>query len=176
MSGEELTHVVGGDGFHVLSVARRVAAQCMAFEQRRREAAMRNVVGRVVVHRQFLEDHLALAVHIVVAQRRPSEHVAKQFDAERRMTRRQPAVVRGVLLGREGIEVATATIDPTRQLLCGARVGALEQQVLEEVADAAEMVGLVTRADTDPDPGGHRQRARHAFGGHGEARIELCDP
>ena len=35
---------------------------------------------------------------------------------------------------------------------------------------------LVAGADADPDTGGDRQRARHAFGGHSEAGVELSDP
>ncbi len=167
--GEERPHVVGGDGLHVFAVAGRVAAQRVALEQRGSEPAMSDVVGRVVVHGQFLQDDLALTVHIVVAQRRPDEHVTEQLDAELVMPCRQPAVVRGVLLGRECIEVATAAVDTASQLLRTAGVGALEQQMFQEVADPAEVVRLVARADTDPDTGGHRQRARHAFGGHREA-------
>ena len=48
--------------------------------------------------------------------------------------------------------------------------------MFEEVTHAAEAIGLVTRAHADPDTGGHRQRARHAFGGHREAGVKLCDP
>ena len=86
----------------------------MIGEQLRGERAVGDVVGRVVVHRQLLEDHLAFAVDVGVAQRRADEHVAEQLDAERRVASRQPAVVRRVLLGGEGVEVAADAVDATR--------------------------------------------------------------
>ena len=47
------------------------------------ERAQGDVVGRVVVHRQLLEDHLALALDVVVGDQRVRQHVAEQLDAGR---------------------------------------------------------------------------------------------
>jgi hypothetical protein len=75
-----------------------------------------DVFGAVVVHRQLVEDDLTLALDIVVAQRRVGEHVAEQLDAEADVTRRHPAVVRGVLLGGEGVDVAADAVDRLRDV------------------------------------------------------------
>jgi hypothetical protein len=40
----------------------------MSGEDLPRELAVHHVVGRVVVHRQLLEDHLAFALDVAVAQ------------------------------------------------------------------------------------------------------------
>ena len=74
------------------------------------------------------------------------EHVAEQLDAERRRAGRQPRVVRGVLLGGEGVHVAADRGRPASAMSRATRVSrALEQQVLEEVRHA-----------------GSARRARHA--------------
>ena len=67
-------------------------------------------------------------------------------------------------------------VDGTGDLLGAARRRALEQQVFEEVADAAQLGRLVARTDADPDAGGHRQRARDALGGHRQSGVQLGDP
>ena len=45
------------------------------------------------------------------------------------------------------------------------------QHTLEDRA-----VTFITRPDADPNAGGHRPRARHAFGGHRQAVVERRDP
>ena len=75
----------------VSTLAGRLAPERMIGEQLRAEHAVGDVVGRVVVHRQLFEDHLALAVDVGVAQRRPGQHVAEQLDAERGVAGRQAA-------------------------------------------------------------------------------------
>ena len=42
------------------------------------------VVGGVLVHGELFEDDLALALHVVVAQRRRREHVAEELEARGR--------------------------------------------------------------------------------------------
>ena len=95
----------------------------MVGEQLGAEQPVGDVVGRVVVHRQLLQDDQPFAVDVGVAQRRADQHVAEQIDAEQHVPRRQPAVVRGVLLGGEGVEVAADAIDGARDLLrrCASR-------------------------------------------------------
>ena len=52
-------------------------------------------------------------------------------------------------------------------------LGALEQQVLEEVRDAAQRLGLVARADADPDADADRAGLGHPLGDDAEARGQL---
>ena len=83
------------------------------------QQAVRDVLGEVVVHRQLLQDDLALVVDVAVAQRRRGEHVTEELDGQRQVLGRHPAVVRGVLLGREGVDVAADPVD--RGARCRAR-------------------------------------------------------
>src|SRR5207244_6526174 len=65
-------------------------------------------------------------------------------------------VVAGVFLAREGVQDAADRIDLLGDLRGGAALGALEEQVLEEVRDARLMRLLVAAAVLHPDP--HRDR------------------
>ena len=103
------------------------------------------------------------------------EHVTEELDDERQVLGRNPAVVRGVLLCREGVDVAADPVDRRGDVARAALLGALEQQVLEEVRDARQLVGLVPRPDADPDAGGHRERRGDALGHHPQPRGELRD-
>ena len=108
---EELADICRIDGLHGVAIARSLPAERMVGEQLRGEHAMRDVVGRVVVHRQFFEYHQSFAVDVGLTQCRTDQHVAEQLDAELGMSRRQPAVVGGVFLRREGVEITADAIN-----------------------------------------------------------------
>ena len=78
--GVEPADVLGGDRAHGVAIACGVAAEPVVGEQLPGQRAQGDVVGRVVVHRQLFEDDLALALDVVVVERRPGEHVAEQID------------------------------------------------------------------------------------------------
>ena len=123
----------------------------MVAEHLTSQRAQRHVVGRVVVHGQLLEDHLASPLDVLIVEQRMRQHIAEQFDT-RRVAARHPAVVGRVLLRREGVDVAADTIDGARDVGRRARVGALEQQVLEEVADARQLSRLVAEPTETQTP------------------------
>ena len=85
--GEEGGDVVARDRPHGRSLARGVAAEAVVAEHLAGERAQGDVVGRVVVHRQLLEDHLALALDVVVGELRRGQHVAEQLEAGRPVAR-----------------------------------------------------------------------------------------
>jgi hypothetical protein len=75
-------------------------------------------------------------------------------------------------LGGERVHVATDRLDRFCDLDCAARVRALEQEVLEEVARAGELVGLVARSRADPEPDRDRSQAGHRLGDDPRACVE----
>ena len=79
----------------------------MVGEERLGQQTVGDVLREVVVHRQLLQDDLALVVDVAVPQRRRGEHITEELDGQRQVLGRHPAVVRGVLLGREGVDVAS---------------------------------------------------------------------
>ena len=80
--GVEAPDVLGDgcpDGF---ALTCRITAEAVVGEQLAGERAQGDVIWRVVVHRQLLEDHLTLALDVLVGERRPRQHVAEQLDAD----------------------------------------------------------------------------------------------
>ena len=148
--GEEPSDVVGRGGFDRVTLAGGLAAERMIGEQTGSEVAVHDVFGTVVVHRQLFEDHLALGLDVAVAQRRAAEHVAEHVEPERQVVARHAAVVRRVLLRRERVHVAADALDRGRDVVRRALVGALEEQMLEKVADTGQVGGLVAGADAHP--------------------------
>ncbi len=94
---------------------------------------MGDIVWAVVVHRQLFENDLALHIDVFGPQRRVAQHVTENLTAERHPVGREPAVVRRGLLGGERIHVTTNPVDRAGDVLGRTGVGALEEQVLQEV-------------------------------------------
>src|SRR2546425_7015369 len=83
---------------------------------------------------------------------------------------------RGVLVGVEGALVPADRVHLCRDHLCRAVLRALEDHVLDEVADAALGGGLMAAAALQPHPHGHAAHVRHGFGEEGDAvRKDLLD-
>ena len=101
--------------------------------------------------------------------------VAQDVEAERQVLGQQADVEGRVLLGGEGVAVAAHLVELLGDGRGGAPLGALEQQVLEEVRRPGQLVGLVTRAGTDPVADGDRADIRHGLGDQADAaRQNRC--
>ena len=119
--GVEASDLVGGERDDRRPLAGRVAPERVPFEDLPGELAVHHVVGRVVVHRQLLEDHLTLAVDVAVADRGRRQHVPEQLDALDGIAGGKPAEERRVLLRREGVDVATDAVDGAGEISCADR-------------------------------------------------------
>ena len=63
-----------------------------------------------------------------------------------------------------------------REISCEVRVGVpLNSRCSRKWLTPLSSAGSSREPDADPDPGRHRKRARHEFGGDGEAGVELSD-
>ena len=129
-----------------------------------REHLVDEIVRRVLDHLDFFEDDALLRVDLRRRERRTHHHVAQQVDRERHVLVEHLDVVARVFLGRERVELAANRVDRLRDDLRRARVGALEQHVLDEVRDAALGIRLVARAAREPHADRHRSHVRHRFG------------
>src|SRR5512137_854684 len=81
----------------------------------------------------------------------------------------------GRLLAGEGVQVTADALDRLGDVPGRTLLRAFEQQMLDEVADAVELVRLVARAHTDPQAYAHTHHVRHLRRGDGQAVLELSD-
>ena len=81
----------------------------------------------------------------------------------------EPDVEGRVLLRGEGVAVAAHLVELLGDGRGGAPLGALEEEVLQEVRRPGELAGLVTRAGADPVGDRHRADIRHGLGDQADA-------
>jgi hypothetical protein len=161
-----------GDGF---GAPHDLAADRVRGEHRRREDVVDEVVGRVVAHADLFEDDLALGFDVVGAQCGRPHDVGEDVEREREPQVGDPHVIGGELLRGEGVHVAAHRLHFLGDLLRGAACGALEQEVLQEVAGTGECVGLVARAGADPEADGHGTQLGERLGHDPNTGVEARD-
>jgi hypothetical protein len=125
------------------------------------EQLMDQIVGRILDHLDLFEDDLLFPIDVFLAEARPHDDVREDLDGERQMLVEHLDVVARVFLRRERVHLPADRIDRLRDVLGGARVGPLEQHVLDEVRDAALLLRLVARAARQPDADADRADMRH---------------
>ena len=125
---------------------------------------MDQVLGIVGVHLQLFEDNALLLLHIVGAESGVQHQVREDVEGQRQMVVENLGVEADQFLRSEGVQVATDGIDGAGDLLRATRERALEEHVLDEMADAVLVWSLAARAARDPDAGGHRSHVGHRFG------------
>ena len=107
----------------------------MIAEDRLGEDVVDPILGLVLVHRDLLEDHLALGVDLARRQRRVGEHLGEEVERRLRVRVQEPRVeVRRLLAGR-GVGLRAHPVEELGDLDRGAARRSLEQQVLEEVRE-----------------------------------------
>ena len=98
------------------------------------------VITLVLGEVQLLEDDLAFGLHVDGVERRLGEHLAQEVEPDRGRGSRHPRVERGVLVGGVGVQLAADGLDGLGELTAAVMIGALEQEVLEEVRGTREGV------------------------------------
>ena len=133
------------------------------------EEIVDEVVGGVVHHLHFLEDHRLLPLDIAGVEARTQEHVGEKIGRHLQMLIEHAHVEAGVLLGREGVHVAAHGVDGARDVFRRPRLRALEDEMLDEVGDPSPLERLHPRARLHPDAHGHGANPGKRFGDHADA-------
>ena len=167
--GEEGGHVVPRDAPDRRRRPERVAPERMVREERALPALGGQVRRLVGVHQDLVEDHRALCLDVVGAQRRRPHDVAQDVEAERQVVREEAHVEGRVLLRGEGVAVTAHLVELLGDRRCRAPWRPLEEEVLQEVRRAGELAGLVTRAGADPVGDRNRADIRHGLGDQADA-------
>ncbi len=138
----------------------------MLGKDRAREQVVDQIVGRVVAHPDLFEDDPPLGLHVVDAKSRIPQHVGEDLERGLELHVGDAHVEHRLFVGRERVHLAADRFDRLRDLAGAALIGALEQQVLEEVACSPFLALLVAGAAPDPRAEGHRVQRRERFGHH----------
>ena len=95
------------------------------------------------MHVDLFQDHLALGIEVRLADQRVLEHVGQMIDRHLQVTVEHPRVVARVLLGRERVDVTAHRVEVLGDVERGPVLGALEEQVFQEMAGPADLRGFV---------------------------------
>ena len=149
-------------------------AERMVAEDRLGDQVVHELLRRVLVHRDLLEHDLALGVEL--GERRREHHVAHHVDRRLEVVVGDARVDERVLARRRGVQLAAEAVEDLGDLERAEPLGALEEQVLDEVRDAGLARLLVARAGADPVADGRRADMVESLGDHPLARVELGQP
>ena len=111
MAAVEARHLVAGQRGDRRGGAGDGPAQRPVAPRLVREQVVDDVVGVVVVHRDLVEDHVALGLDVLGADQRVGDHVTEDVDGQRQVVVEHPRVEAGVLLGGEGVELAAHRVE-----------------------------------------------------------------
>ena len=145
--------------------------KCVAAEDRFGEEVVHKLLRRVLVHRDLLEHYRALGVE--VAEARGEHHVRHDVERGLHLPIGDARVDHRVLPRGCGVQLAAEAVEDLGDLLCRVGVGALEEEMLDEMRGAGLRVGLVPRAGADPEAEGDRADIRDPFRDDSLARVEL---
>ena len=151
------------------------------------EQVLHVILGLVLVHTQLFEDDHSLALDVRRIEPRVRNDVEEDVETEGHVLRRNPGPVgRQLFVGRRVDEPADA-FNRIRDLLRRRpALGALEEEVLDEVGDARQSFVLEPRASAEHENDARRVALRHRLrdqartsgqrldpvrGAHGEAKV-----
>ena len=144
VTGVVVGHDLGdGDRADHLRVAQHPAPQRVVAMDCGRQHVVDPLLGLVLVHGDFLKHHLALRIDLVLGQRRAKEHLGEQVEGLFRVLVQKARVQLGGLLAGRRVGCGAHAVEQLRDLDRRVPLGALEQQVLEEVRDARLLGGLI---------------------------------
>ena len=156
-----------------LGAADHRATERMRAEDGLRREVVDDVLRVVVDHRDLLEHDLALGVD--VRQRRGEHHVRHHVERHVEVIVGHARVDDRRLARRGGVELAAHRVEQLRDLHRVVALGALEEQVLDEVGDAGLGNRFVARARPDPEPDRRRAHAVDVLGDDPLPAGEGCE-
>jgi hypothetical protein len=137
-------------------------SECMPPEHGLGEEVVHELLRRVLVHRDLLEDDVTLGIE--VGERGREDHVGHHVQCRLDVSVGHARIHHRVLARRGRVQLAAEPVEDLGDLLRGVGTRALEEQVLDEVGDTRLGVGLVAGARADPEAERHRADAGDALG------------
>ena len=154
--------------FHRLLGPENRLAQGMVLPEVLGENLVHQIIGAVLIHLDFFEDHAPLAADVLHIEGGIQRQVAQNFHGDRQVLIEHLHVEADALLGGEGIHVAANRIDLAGNVLGGAVFGPFEDHVLDEMGDSIPLRVLVAGPGLDPYSDRDRANVLHLFGENGQ--------
>ena len=133
------------------------------------------VVRLVMSGGDLLQDHVALALELLLIQFRRGEDVGENVQRQRPVLLEDAGIVCGGFHAGGGVDLAAGGFDFLRDGARRTARRALEGHVLEEVGDAIFLRPLVAGAGLHPDAQRRRLEMRHVMGDDMDAVVEAGD-
>ena len=146
-------------------------AERVTAEDRPVEHVVDLVLGLVLVHRDLLEHDLALGVDLRVG--RAEQHLRQEVEGLLGVGVEESRVEVRRLLAGGRVHGGAEAVEDLRDLDRRVALGALEEQVLEEMRDAGLRRRLVPRACANPETQGDRAHRGDRLGDDPDAGVEL---
>jgi hypothetical protein len=141
-----------------------VAEDCVS------EEIVDELLRRVLDHGDLFEDDLALGVELDESRR--EDHVRHHVERLFHVLVEDPRVDDRVVTRGGRVQLTAEGVEDLRDLERRVLLGALEEQVLEEVRDARVRAVLVAGARADPEPDGDGADAVQRLADHPRAACE----
>ena len=129
-------------------------------------------VGIVLVHLDFFEDHAALAGDFFGGEDGVQHEVGEDVECGGNVLVENLDVEADGFFAGKGVEIAADGVDFAGDALGGARLGPLEDHVLDEMGDAVQLGDFVARTGAHPDAHGDGADVLHALGEDDETAGE----
>ena len=155
-----------------LGLAEHPATQRVVAEDGVGEDVVDAVLGLVLVHRDLLEHDVALGVDFGIGRRQ--QHFGEQVEDLVGVLVEEAGVEVGRLLAGRRVDRGAEPVEALGDLDRRVALGALEQQVLEEMRDPGLSRGLVPRAGANPEPERDRADRGNLLGHDPDARVQVC--
>ena len=163
---------VGRKRLHRVDGAQNAAADRLRRKRGFLEQIEDVIVGIVAGRANLLDDDLLLAVELGLVEQRILEDVGEDVAGERHVLLEDAGEVAGVFHRGRRVEVAADIFDGCGDIERGARFGALERHVLEDMRNAVLGFGFAARTGLYPDAERSAFEMRHVIGDDSHAIVE----
>ena len=154
---------VARKGAHVVRRAKDRPGQRLIAILRGHDQLAHQILRLVLGHGDLLQHHAALLGQLLLVECGMDHHVAEHVHRQLGVLVDHLGVIAGTLLGREGVQLAAHRVHDLGDLARRALLRALEEHMLEEVAQAVLLARLILRSGGDPHAHRHRAKMRQTL-------------
>ena len=165
----EVQQILPGIGLNLAGRAEDGLAGTLLAELGKLQQVMDQILRRVLVHGDLLQDNAALLFQLRLIHRGVDHQVGEDVHRQFEVLVNHLGVEAGAVAAGEGVELTADGVHFLGNLAGGALFGALEYHVLQEVAKAALLGRFHHGADVHPRADGHRAQVGQPLADHAQA-------